>query len=65
MNRGNAGKGSVYRPVNKERYDRNYERIFRKREKKSLSRDECVFGKTCRAICDSNCLIGEVIEATK
>lgn len=24
-----AGKGDTYRPVNKKKYDRNYERIFR------------------------------------
>lgn len=29
-----AGKGSRYRPVNKELYDKNYERIFGKKEEK-------------------------------
>ncbi|KKL07232.1 hypothetical protein LCGC14_2588060 [marine sediment metagenome] len=62
MNRGNAGKGSVYRPVNKERYDRNYERIFRK--KGGLSREDCVMGSTCGSDCN-DCLVGKMIEATK
>ena len=57
-------KGSWYRPVNQKKYGENYDRIFGKK-KPVFDRDECVFGKTCRAICDSNCLIGEVIEAIK
>ena len=28
-----AGKGCRYRPVNKKKYDENYERIFRKKDK--------------------------------
>jgi len=30
----NAGKGDSYRPVDKKRYDKNYERIFGKRKVK-------------------------------
>lgn len=33
-----AGKGDRYRPVNKERYDKNYERIFGKRKHESGER---------------------------
>jgi len=29
----NAGKGDKYRPVNKPKYDREYERIFGKKKK--------------------------------
>lgn len=25
-----AGKGNIYRPVNKKKYDKNYDRIFKK-----------------------------------
>jgi hypothetical protein len=31
-----AGKGSTYRPVNQEKYLRNYELIFKKKKKKQL-----------------------------
>ena len=54
-------KGSWYRPVDKERYDRNYEKIFGKPKKKRNIRDECAFGKNCYYTC-GDCLIGEVIE---
>ena len=61
-----AGKGSRYRPVDQKKYAENYERIFGKPEKKKpSSRDECCFKFTC---CDGKCdecLIGELIEATK
>lgn len=30
---GEAGKGSAYRPVNREKYEREYDRIFGKKEK--------------------------------
>ena len=32
MANGEAGKGDGYRPVNKKRYDKNYERIFGKKD---------------------------------
>ncbi len=57
-------KGSWYRPVNKKKYDENYEKIFGKPKKKRKIRDECAFEETCHSACD-DCLIGEVIEVTK
>lgn len=58
-------KGSWYRPVDQKRYAENYERIFGKPDKKPENRDECIFGKTCVGACEADCLIGQVIEATK
>ena len=61
-----AGKGSRYRPVDQKKYGENYDRIFGKPKKeKPDHREECVFGKTCLLVCTLECLIGEVIEATK
>lgn len=35
-----AGKGDSPRPVNKKRYDENFERIFGKRPNKNVKSDE-------------------------
>ncbi len=57
-------KGSWYRPVNKKKYDENYEKIFGLTKKKQPDHhDACVFGKTCLLVCTKECLIGELIEA--
>ncbi len=36
------GKGSWYRPVNKKLYDKNYDRIFGKKEEKKVSEGNTV-----------------------
>ena len=59
-------KGSWYRPVDQKKYSENYDRIFGKEGgKKPETRDECIFLDNCKSSCGPNCLIGQVIEATK
>ena len=38
---GSAGKGDIPRPTNKEKYDENYDRIFRKDKKKCQNKCKC------------------------
>ncbi len=66
MSKGDAGKGDRPRPYNRKLYDENYERIFGKEGgKKPKNRDECIFRDKCKSYCGPNCLISQVLEATK
>ena len=59
MSKNSAGKGDAYRPVNKELYDKNYDRIFGgKGMRRPKNRDECDLGRVKGIKCSSSIQIG-------
>lgn len=46
------GKGDTYRPVDRKKYDENYDKIFGKRVKESLDKVNEKHGKTLKKLGD-------------
>lgn len=46
-----SGKGDTYRPVNKQKYDENYDLIFRKKENTS----KCKCKNESKCMCNNGC----------